>query len=129
MLICLDAYRENQLHLLSCKRAGGALRDLERLYMEQRGRCYYCGQPMVMRKKRFYGMQCTVDHKVPKSRGGEGGENKVAACQRCNEAKGMLTDVEFQTTIYGAYALRLKQLTELARELHEKFATKGKAAG
>jgi 5-methylcytosine-specific restriction endonuclease McrA len=49
-------------------------------------RCQYCGRSDV---------SLTVDHVVPKARGGdETWENLVAACVRCNNAKGDRTPVE-----------------------------------
>ena len=46
--------------------------------------CYYCGK---------FGN--TVDHVVPKCRGGGGVGNVVSACKRCNNLKGGLTEEEF----------------------------------
>jgi len=46
--------------------------------------CYYCGDPAS-----------TMDHKIPKSKGGGGGANLVPACLRCNQMKADLTDREF----------------------------------
>ena len=47
--------------------------------------CQYCGSKL----------QLTIDHIIPKSRGGEDTwENLVAACIRCNNSKGNLTPKE-----------------------------------
>lgn len=47
--------------------------------------CHYCGKEAK-----------TVDHVVPKSRGGKNApENVVAACYRCNNLKGDMSEEEF----------------------------------
>lgn len=52
--------------------------------------CYYCGK-QVSRQK------VTVDHVVPRSKGGSNSSrNKVDACRPCNEAKGSLSIEEFR---------------------------------
>lgn len=38
--------------------------------------CYFCGDPSE-----------TIDHFIPRSRGGGAGANKVSACRRCNQMK------------------------------------------
>lgn len=55
-----------------------------------RGRCYYCGwkQATVVRP----GEGLTVDHLVPRCRGGgDEMENLVPACRTCNSIKGKRT--------------------------------------
>ncbi|MFA6019748.1 MAG: HNH endonuclease [Rhodospirillales bacterium] len=45
----------------------------------QKGLCYYCRQPMI---------QPTLDHIVPKSKGGKASKrNTVACCLGCNAKK------------------------------------------
>jgi hypothetical protein len=46
--------------------------------------CYYCG-----------GVAESVDHKIPRSKGGQRGANLVPACHRCNQMKGDLTVEQF----------------------------------
>lgn len=54
-------------------------------------RCQYCGRTDV---------GLTVDHVVPKARGGEESwENLVCACVRCNNKKGDRTPAEAQLTL------------------------------
>lgn len=53
----------------------------EVLFDRQNGHCFYCGL------KRTIG-QMTKEHKVPRSKGGRGGNNLVLACHPCNNAKG-----------------------------------------
>ena len=62
--------------------------------------CWYCGDPPD-----------DVDHKIPKSRGGASIDkaNLVAACRKCNNAKGSLTVEEFR---------------EFLKERHKRKSTK-----
>lgn len=51
------------------------------IFARYKGRCAYCGQPM---KKK----DMTVDHYVPKSRGGgDNIENLMPCCKACNAMK------------------------------------------
>lgn len=51
-------------------------------------KCQYCGKKNV---------EMTIDHIIPKSRGGEDTwENLIAACVRCNNRKGNRTPEEAQ---------------------------------
>lgn len=53
---------------------------------------------MVMETGKFGQQQlCTLDHRLPLSRGGmDHYENSVAACWRCNNAKGSMTEKKFR---------------------------------
>ena len=51
--------------------------------------CYYCGKELTKRNK-------TVDHKIPKCRGGVGGSNIVPCCKPCNGNKADMTDIEYE---------------------------------
>lgn len=52
-------------------------------------RCAYCGEGLT-------GATVTLDHVIPRSRGGTGKlENLALACQPCNRAKGSMTAEEF----------------------------------
>jgi 5-methylcytosine-specific restriction endonuclease McrA len=58
------------------------------IYERDEGRCSYCGR-MLMRN------EATIDHVVPKSRGGaDGWTNLVLACEPCNTRKGDRTPGE-----------------------------------
>jgi len=57
-------------------------REFERLFPGQP--CFYCG-----------GQPNSVDHMIPRSRGGKGGENLVPCCSPCNQMKGCMTVPEF----------------------------------
>jgi len=52
------------------------------IYLRDRFHCQYCG-------KSYVSEQLTIDHVLPKSRGGHTAwDNVVAACYRCNFSKG-----------------------------------------
>lgn len=54
--------------------------------------CYYCRQPMQSNSPIY---APTMEHRDPRSRGGQGGDNIVWACNRCNYFKGSMTEREF----------------------------------
>ncbi len=63
-------------------------------WARQGGKCFYCGRDMIRqagapRKGDINNRRlATLDHIVPKSRGGGGGINLVWACHQCNNKKG-----------------------------------------
>ena len=60
--------------------------------------CRYCGR----RVRR----SATLDHVLPRSRGGtDAPENVVLACRQCNEAKGARTQLEWAADILAAVRL------------------------
>ena len=60
------------------------------LFIEQRGRCRYCGRRMSNR-------QLEIDHKWPVSRNGDNElTNLQLLCTACNLRKGIQTDEEFR---------------------------------
>lgn len=65
----------------------------------QNHRCCYCGHRMVEIKKQEKIIvprnAMTREHVVPKSYGGIGQENLVAACRLCNEMRGNMDAVAF----------------------------------
>ncbi|NKM04160.1 HNH endonuclease [Rhizobium leguminosarum] len=71
--------------------------------------CFYCERPLNSRQvarrgDRNKGLDYTIDHKTPVSRGGSNERsNRVPCCFRCNQVKGDLTDVEFRqfVAVYG----------------------------
>jgi 5-methylcytosine-specific restriction endonuclease McrA len=64
------------------------------IFIRDMGQCQYCSKKL--NKKRF-----TVDHVIPKSKGGESSwENLVACCHKCNSLKG--------DTLLGNSGLNLK---------------------
>jgi HNH endonuclease len=69
------------------------LRSRDTAFQRQHGRCYYCDFPMWRQSlvsvpaelRRF---ECTAEHLVPASQGGEEDEgNIVAACRFCNQTR------------------------------------------
>ena len=68
------------------RRTAGNLRT--RILMRDRYRCQYCGE-------RGTAVDMTMDHILPRSRGGRTcPENLAASCKRCNSRKGDRTPVE-----------------------------------
>jgi hypothetical protein len=61
-------------------------------------RCEYCG-------RKVNGKNSTVDHRVPRIRGGaDEPENWALSCNGCNQSKGILTVEEFRERIMSAAA-------------------------
>lgn len=66
----------------------------------QKGLCFYCKCEMVLEpRNKFEALrECTLDHKLPVSRGGDDHwENVAAACSKCNQNKGDSTEQEFRS--------------------------------
>lgn len=59
-------------------------------YRDQKGRCFYCRCMMSFTQSCTHpeGRRITREHLIPRSQGGKGGANVVAACTRCNQARG-----------------------------------------
>lgn len=58
------------------------------IYLRDNHTCQYCG-------RRFHGSELTLDHVLPRSRGGRNTwENLVTACKKCNQAKDARTPEE-----------------------------------
>lgn len=61
------------------------------------GRCHYCGVQMVRRGGRN---MFTLDHVIPRSRGGSNAlSNLVGCCTECNNDKGSLTGEEYAAVL------------------------------
>lgn len=61
----------------------------------QEARCFYCGGLMTWRSKNAN--RVTLEHRQPLGRGGnDERSNWAAACKRCNEEKGSLTEAEYR---------------------------------
>lgn len=80
--------------------------DVRREKIEmQSGRCFYCARPMTPLGQQCEGydnLRPTLDHRIPLGRGGrDEASNAVAACQRCNNSKGMMAEDEFRAVLEG----------------------------
>lgn len=65
------------------------------VYKKCGGKCVYCGKSLKIKTNRLE-EKMTIDHWIPKSRGGDGNiENLVCACNRCNSKKGDQMPEEF----------------------------------
>lgn len=60
-------------------------------------RCYWCGC-VLTRKGTNKPRSATIDHLLPKSRGGGRGDNIVSCCYACNNRKGDMTAEEFMAS-------------------------------
>jgi 5-methylcytosine-specific restriction endonuclease McrA len=79
-VIALNRYVKFRFSYVSCTRANVLLRDQHK--------CQYCA-------KRFQSEKLTLDHVIPKSRGGiNTWENLVTACKKCNQKKANQTPAE-----------------------------------
>ena len=79
-VIVLNTIVKFKFTIVSCNRRNVVMRD--------RNICQYCG-------KTFTTEHLTMDHVLPKSRGGRNiWENLVAACRKCNQKKGCKTTKE-----------------------------------
>ena len=70
-------------------------KERQRLFYAQKGKCFYCGDPMLLDKAghhrpgSIHDYICTIDHVIPLAKGGYGGiYNKIACCSACNAHKG-----------------------------------------
>lgn len=60
-----------------------------RLWVEADKLCHYCHQPTTLSSD-IVPWQATVDHKMPRGRGGDdSGDNVVSACAACNRRRNM----------------------------------------
>jgi 5-methylcytosine-specific restriction endonuclease McrA len=76
-------------------------------------RCQYCGH-------RAAGRELTLDHVIPRSRGGKHcWTNVVAACYRCNDRKGRMTPREANMHLLRE-PIAPKRSPEIKRKLEEK---------
>lgn len=58
--------------------------------------CHYCGRKTKREASTGDPLAFTVDHLIPRSRGGGWKkENLVCACRECNNTKGDMTEAEF----------------------------------
>lgn len=70
------------------------INDIAVLFHRQRGLCSYCKRAMTLGDGGC--ASATRDHVVPRSAGGRQKGNLVAACARCNSAKGSMSAAEFR---------------------------------
>ena len=84
-VIVLKTVVKFKFYNISCNRSNILIRD--------KNQCQYC-------TKYFASEHLTLDHVIPKSRGGKNTwENLVAACKKCNQKKGCRTPQEANMNI------------------------------
>lgn len=65
------------------------------LVKKTRGKCAYCGRRVATKRKPGC-VRMTIDHVIPRSKGGPNtADNLVAACKDCNYKKGNKMPEEF----------------------------------
>ena len=70
-----------------------------KLFNQQGGTCPYCLDPMTL--KTNHPKTATIDHIIPKARGGRGQqENSLASCQDCNSKKGSMSLAKFMLKMH-----------------------------
>ena len=90
------------------RRKHGRKSQICNLFRKQKGRCYLCSQPMVLRE----GCKNTAtrEHRIPKSRPTAHRvvdrylykPKLAAACHLCNQAKGTMTETEYKLSLEPA---------------------------
>lgn len=77
-----------------------------RIYRRDGLTCRYCKRPvrrratLCERGSHYRPDDATIDHVVPKSQGGKTNMgNCIVACHRCNQAKGSMHPLDFQTML------------------------------
>lgn len=71
------------------------------LFNEQAGKCHYCETEMTL--SLGFNRTATVDHVVPRSKGGaDTNDNIVAACYDCNQKKGNMPVEKFLRLLAAA---------------------------
>jgi hypothetical protein len=70
---------------------GRCVSHRQELWVRQYYRCHYCNRLTDFNKSRFYGYTATVEHVLPRGRGGTSTlENKVISCERCNTTRNLI---------------------------------------
>ena len=73
--------------------------------------CHYCSNAVRLRvsAKDHHADDATIDHKIPKSKGGTNADdNLLLACRRCNEAKEDRTYADFLERPYSLRAVKVR---------------------
>jgi hypothetical protein len=84
----------------------------------ERGRCFYCQQPLMNGRIWF-------DHIVALARGGNPEEkNVVACCRKCNQRKGTRSGEEFLREVYNAGRISKAQLKKQRAAMREILSGK-----
>lgn len=78
-------------------------------HRRQKGICHYC-------EKHTHIGKWTLDHRIPKSRGGGEGYNLIGCCFTCNHAKGDMTEFEFRhSPAFPGHQSRLEKAKHLLK--------------
>jgi hypothetical protein len=84
--------------------------------------CYYCGIKIFLRSHNEHNRpdSASLDHRVPRSRGGKSKGNLVLCCYKCNATKGSMTEQEFRSRFGYQIAVSSKSEKKLTKK--ELFA-------
>lgn len=89
----LEKYYLTHKYKIGAKMSGDWQRIKYQLVIDQRHECFYCHKYLSHK-------QATVDHKIPSGRGGtDDYDNLCAACQPCNNEKGVMNELEFKEAL------------------------------
>lgn len=106
------------VHFIDVRRRRGVANQRTRILMRDRYRCQYCAvRPPVA--------ELTLDHILPRARGGRStSDNLAASCRTCNNRKGNRTPAEARMPLLSdpaalAYDLDLEAIRHAARERPE----------
>lgn len=103
--IALFKYYKHKM--LEQERNPSFMRNL--ILQTQKQVCYYCRTPILKKS------DCTLDHKIPVSRGGSlAPENICVACNKCNNEKDILTDKEYMRRIWY---IKIKRWFQMIKSL------------
>lgn len=107
------ALSENQMHIRRARRNQTPFESgITRLALRKRDgdECAYCKVTMNFTRatgRKFSGVDATIEHRLPLSRGGKHlWNNVVLACRDCNMSKNQKTELEFEE--YQAEIIRLR---------------------
>lgn len=84
-------------------------------WRRQKGLCHYCKRPVAIG-------DATVDHVVPRSKGGKTKGNTVMACWTCNNRKGDMPANQFRALLSdpAAFVDQRARLSEARLEMWRK---------
>jgi len=101
-------------------------RRLRQLLVKQDFCCHWCGLRLVSPYRREHCHRATVDHVIPRAKGGtDTRDNRVAACFACNQAKGDKLPAEWSPVLpararaalaYAAGSALSSHTIDIARE-------------
>lgn len=98
----------------------------EAIYWLHNGKCGYCGKKLKRSWRHVYSQSAfTIDHIVPKSKGGTSAyENLMPCCRKCNFLKGNKSLKEFRKILNTDFYFERRHKNENGQRDVNKTATK-----